>query len=444
MSTRFVFRVEEGRLDFALPRLVPVRQRFEAPEEPDVAAAVTREVRRLEGIIRPGMTVAVGVGSRGLADLRVIVRATITELVRMGARPFVVPAMGSHGGATPEGQLDVLAGYGVTPESVGVEIRAGMGAELLGRTRDGTAVYFGREALAADAALPINRIKVHTSFHGPVESGLSKMLAVGFGKHQGAAALHQRGADEFHRLIPEAAGLVITRVPVLGGLAVVENAFERVARVELVPAADIAGREPELLDLSRSLMPRIPFTGLDVLVVDRVGKDISGDGMDPNITGRHPNPRMRDAERDPTQIVVLRLTERTHGNVNGLGLADLTTLAVVAQIDYQKTWTNAVTSLELDFGKTPMWVGDDRTAMALALSMCTGVKPVEARMVRVHSTLDLQELWVSEELWRAEGVARNDLEMLGEPEEMAFTEAGHLVDLPLPGDPCASADLSLS
>ena len=427
----FVFQVEEGRLDAPLPRFVRVRQRFEAPEEPDVAAAVIREVRRLEGVVHPGMTVAVGVGSRGIADLPLIVSTAVAELTRLGARPFIVPAMGSHGGATPEGQREVLAGYGITPDAVGAEIHAGMDTRIIWRTAGGIAVHFSREALAADAVLPLNRVKVHTSFHGPVESGLSKMLTVGFGKHKGAAALHHVGADAFEWLIPEAATLVLEQVPVVGGLAVVENAYERVAHLEMVMPGAIPQREPELLDLSRKLMPGIPFKDLDLLVVDYIGKDISGDGMDPNLTGRHPNPRMAQPERSPRKIVVLRLTERTHGNVNGLGLADLTTRAVVESIDYQQTWTNAVTSLELEYGKTPMWVADDRTAIALALSTCTGVVVEAARAVRIRSTLDLEHLWVSEALWQSEGGVRSDLEALGEPGEIAFNEAGNLVDLPL-------------
>ncbi|GAB4255740.1 MAG: lactate racemase domain-containing protein [Thermoleophilia bacterium] len=430
----FRFAPEKGRLDIAFPLVRRVRQRFAAPREPDVCAAVAREMRRLDGRLAPGARVAVGLGSRGLAELPRLARAVVEELRVRGARPFVVPAMGSHGGATAEGQLEVLAGYGVTPETLGVEFDADMEVELLGHVSlpDGgtTPVYFSRAALRADAVLAVNRVKPHTSFHGPVESGLSKMLAIGFGKHLGAAGLHRRGTEAFAVVVPAAARLILDKVPVLGGLATVENAFEQVARVEFVPGPDIPAREPELLELSRRLMPRIPFRRPDVLVVDYLGKDISGDGMDPNVTGRHGNPRLADPERNPEKIVVLRLTERTHGNVCGLGLADVTTRAVVDRIDLQATWTNVVTSLELDFGKIPLWMPDDREAIALALSACPGLEPERARLVRVHSTLHLEELWVSEALWRAEGVGRADLEPLGEPEPMAFTAAGRLADLP--------------
>ncbi len=427
-----IFEVEAGRLDFALPRMVPVEQRLEVLREEDVAGAVRRELGKLAGQLSPGARVAVGVGSRGLADLPLLVRACVSELRRQGLDPFLIPAMGSHGGATSEGQLEVLAGYGLTPDSMGVEIRAGMEVDLIGRLADGTAVYFSREALAADAVLPLNRVKMHTAFRGPVESGLSKMLAIGFGKHKGAASLHQKGSEEFGWVVPQAAALILERVPVIGGLASVENGLEQVGRLEFVPGPLIPSREPELLDLSRRLMPRIPFTGLDLLVVDRIGKDLSGDGMDPNVTGRHPTARMTDPERDPRRLVALRASEQTHGNLCGLGVADLTTAALVDQIDYQQTWTNTVTSLELALGKTPMWVGDDRTAIALALSSLSGVVPIDARVARISSTLHLQRLWVSEALWEAEGPGREDVWSVGEPRDMEFDTAGHLVDLPRP------------
>ncbi len=430
------FQPERGRLDFSLPPWRLVRQRFEDVREPSVQAGVSREMAKLRPAVRPGMTVAVGVGSRGIRHLDEIVKAVVREFRAMGAEPFIVPAMGSHGGATAEGQAEVLAGYGVTEGSVGVRIAPGMDTVLLGRasvpeTRGGgAAVHFSREALAADAVFVVNRVKVHTSFHGTIESGLGKMLCVGFGKHTGAAGLHRLGAPTFEHLIPAATRLVLDHVNVLGGLAVVENAYEEVAHLEVVPGPQIPEREPALLDLSRRLMPEIPFKHLDVLVVDYLGKDISGDGMDPNITGRHGTWPLTDPERDPEKIVVLRLTEASHGNACGLGLADVTTRAVVDAIDRQATWTNVVTSMELTFGRIPLWVDDDRTAIALALSTCGGVEPAEARLVRVRSTLHLEDIWVSEALWQSEGAPRADLEARSEPVQPAFDTYGMLPDLP--------------
>ncbi len=426
------FRIVEGDLGSPLPLVRRIRQRLSAPQVNDVPGAIAAEMHKLDARLRPGLRVAVGVGSRGVAQIQQITRSVIEQLKQRGAEPFIVPAMGSHGGATPQGQLALLAGYGVTPASMGVDFDAAMETVPIGQTGDGLPVHFSRAALQADAVLPINRIKVHTEFHGPVESGLTKMLAIGFGKHRGAATLHARGFDTFHATVPAAAAVVFAKVNVLGGVASVENAGEAVAHLEIVPGAAIPAREPELLALSRSLMPRIPFRGLDVLIVDYLGKDISGAGMDPNITGRYAVRHLSDPEVNPQKIVVLRLTAATHGNACGLGMADLTTRAVAENIDYQQYWTNVVTSTELANGRTPIWLPDDRQAIALALRSCNRVDPPRARLVRIHSTLHLTELWVSEALWQAEDAARPDLEALTEPQPLAFNADGHLADLPLP------------
>lgn len=426
-------QIVEGGLDIPLPRVVRVRQKFPQVREPDVEAAVAREFAR-SGIgdqVRPGMRVAVGVGSRGLARLATLVQAVIRELRARGAEPFIVPAMGSHGGATPEGQREVLASYGVTEAAMGVPIVADMDTVLLGHTPDGVPVWFSRPAAQADAVFFVCRVKPHTDFHGPIESGLCKMLAIGFGKHRGAARLHQEGFARFHELIPAAARVILSRVPVLGGLASIENAEEDVARLEAVPADRILEREPELLAEARRLMARLLFDRLDVLVVDYLGKDISGAGMDPNVTGRYVVRHIRDQKPEVQKIAVLRLTERTHGNACGIGLADVTTRAVVENIDYQKTWTNVVTSTELAGGRTPIWMPNDRDAIALCILTCNGIDRTRPHLVRIRSTLDLQEIWVSEALWE-EHRGRPDLEALSDPQPMAFTPDGHLADLPLP------------
>lgn len=425
------FEVIAGGLDFPLPRWRRVAQKLRAPREEPVAAAVARELRKLDGRVQPGMRIAVGIGSRGVARIAEIARAAVQELKARGAHPFVVPAMGSHGGGTPAGQLEVLRGYGVTPEALGVPFEPGMETVLLGETAAGLPVHWSRAALDADAVLPINRVKVHTDFHGDVESGISKMLAIGFGKQEGATRIHRRGFDTFHALIPEVTRLVLAKVKVLGGLASVENAREEVARLELLPAEQIEAREPELLRLSRELLPRIPFERLDVLVVDWLGKNLSGAGMDPNVTGRYSVRHIVDP-RNPQKLVVLRTTELTHGNTCGLGLADVTTRAVIENVDYQKYWTNVIASTELAAGKTPIWMPDDRHAIALAIATANRVDPAAPRLVRIESTLQVERLWVAEALWQTDGRGRDDLVPLGEPEEMRFTPGGHLEGLPLP------------
>jgi Lactate racemase N-terminal domain len=425
------FSIVEGGLSFPLPKWRRVAQRIEAPRLESISEAVAREMRKLDGRVRPGMSVAIGVGSRGVARLAEIVRAAVAELQRRGARPFIVPAMGSHGGATPEGQLEVLKGYGVSPEALDVPFDASMETVPLGTTATGLPLHWSRAALRADAVLPINRVKPHTDFHGEVESGLSKMLAIGFGKQKGAATVHLRGFDTFHDVVPEAARLVFEKVNVLAGIASVENALEDVAHLEVVPGDQIARREPELVRMSRSLMGRIPFENLEVLVVDYLGKDVSGMGMDPNVTGRYAVRHLVDP-RNPKKLAVLRLTERTHGNACGLGVADVTTRAVVENVDYQKTWTNVVASTELTNGKTPIWVPDDRSAIALAIATCPRVDRMAPRLVRIESTLHLQELWVAEALWQSDGRHDSTLRALGDAREMEFASDGNLADLPMP------------
>lgn len=426
-------QIVEGGLDLPLPRMVRVRQRFPAVAEPDVAAAVARELRRPEVAdrVRPGQRIALGVGSRGIARLAEIVGAVVRELKALGADPFIIPAMGSHGGATPAGQREVLATYGVTEEAMGVPIVADMDTVQVGETPGGVPVWFSRPALEADAVLPIGRVKPHTDFHGTVESGLCKMLVIGFGKHRGATRIHQEGFARFHEVIPAAARVVLDRVPVLGGLAIVENAHEEPARIEFVPAGRILAREPELLEEARRLMARLLFDSIDVLVVDELGKDISGAGMDPNVTGRYVAAHMRGGTPAVQKIVVLRLTERTHGNATGLGVADVTTRWVVENIDYQKTWTNVITSTELAGGRTPIWMPSDREAIALAVKTLNGVDIRSPRIVRIRNTLELKEIWLSEPMWLEER-HRIDLEALGDPQPLPFTPEGQLRDLPLP------------
>lgn len=426
------FTITSEPLDVPLPAWRRVRQRFDDTREPSVEAAVAREMATLGSRIRPGMTVAVGVGSRGLASLHEMVRATVEALKARGARAVVMPAMGSHGGATPDGQRAVLADYGVTEASVGAPIDASMETVRIGVAEGDLPVHFSMAALACDAVLAVNRVKPHTSFRGAFESGLAKMLTIGFGKHAGATELHQRGMDRMSETIPAALAVVLREVRVLGGLASVENARDEVALVEAVPGEAIPSREPALLERARGLMPRIPFDRLDVLVVDRIGKDVSGTGMDPNVTRRYTARHLGIDPLAPQRIVVLRLTERTHGNAHGLGIADVTTRDVIESVDYQKGWTNAVASQSLDAARTPLWVPTDREAIALALLTCPGVDRTAPRLVRIGSTLELEACWVSEALWQAEGRLRPELTSLSEAEPVRFGADGRLADLPGP------------
>jgi len=414
-------------LDVPFPKMIKVRQIFPKKIVRDIPAAVRAELLRpaIRQRIRPGARVAIAVGSRGIANLALIVGTLIRELKEQGAEPFVVPAMGSHGGATAEGQRAVLAEYGITEEGVGAPVLSSMEVEEIGRLPSGLPVYFDRLALQADAIIPVNRIKPHTSFRGPVESGLIKMLTIGLGKHKGATTVHQEGFARFAENLLAAGRLILQRVPVAFGLAILENAFDQTAHLEAILPEDIEARERELLEEARRLMARLLFEQLDVLVVDRMGKEISGTGMDPNVLGRYTFPWMSGGP-SINRIVVLDLTEKSRGNATGVGLADIVTRRLVDKIDWRSTYLNVITSTNLGAARIPVTMDNDREAVALAIRTANRSDLEKVELARIKSTLELEEIWISEALWE-KNRGRSDLVPLGALEEMAFDAAGNLV-----------------
>jgi hypothetical protein len=384
-----------------------VVQHFPRPRLEDVTGAVRSELERAEvaATVPPGSRVAVAVGSRGIADLPALVAATVAGLGDLGAEVFIVPAMGSHGGATAEGQRAVLAHLGVTEETVGAPIRSSMDVEEIGSVASAhghdTPLFFDSIAWReAELVVPVNRIKPHTGFRGPIESGLCKMLAIGLGKHAGARRLHHEGYGVFDRLILEAGAAILRTGRVAFGLGIVENAFEETAIIEAVPAAGIVAREQELLEEARRLMPRLLMPEVDVLVVERFGKNISGIGMDANITGRGELGVALPEFDGPsiTRIVVLGLTPQTGGNAHGIGLADLITQRAFDQIDREATWVNSVTAGSLACGRIPIALPTDEEAIDAATRAVPGVRPEEAGIVRIRDTLSLTEIAVSASL----------------------------------------------
>ena len=413
--------------DVALPDWIAVRQAFADEREPDLAAAVRRELGRPEVQVEltRGARVAVGVGSRGLAGLAEITRATIEVLLEAGCEPFIVPAMGSHGGATADTQSALIAGYGVTEANMGAPLRSSMDAVEMGRLANGMPVYFDRAALEADLVVPINRIKSHTSFRGPVESGLAKMLVIGFGNHLGAQAIHARGYRSFADNLLEARALLLPQIPFRFGLASLENAHGAVARVEAVTAAALATREPGLLLEAKRLQPRLPADQIDLLVVGQIGKNVSGLGMDPAVTGRYSTGLSSEVEVE--RLVVLGLTPESRGNAVGLGLADITTAEVVAAVDLDATWINATTSTSLSAARLPIAMPSVREALKLGVKTCGQPDPTRLRAVWIDNSSRLDELRVSEGLWR-ELEGRAEFERLG-TFELGFDEAGAPVGL---------------
>lgn len=408
-----------------LPRMVEVRQRFDRTQVDDVAAATAATLASLPVDIRPGMSVAVAVGSRGIDQLATVVRATITHLREHGAEPFVVPAMGSHGGATAEGQVEVLAGYGVTEEGVGAPVRATMDVVHVGTTPSGTNVFCDAYAAAADGIVVVNRVKPHTDFKARHESGLVKMLAIGIGKQQGAAEYHERGFALFGELLPQVATVMIERLPVLFGVATVENAYDHVRRVEAVPAERIVEREAELLVEAKAAMGSILVGGLDLLVVDVLGKNISGAGMDPNITGRSVVGLPGFPEGVTRRICCLGVTEESHGNATGMGAADVISKRLLDAVNFDHVWMNGITSRAVEGSRVPMLGRTDEAAIQIATAACMGVGPTGPRVVHLRSTLHLETIEVSENLLE-EVRAHPDLEVVGEPRDWEFDAAGTL------------------
>ena len=414
--------------DVPLPRMARVRQRGEDDGLSNVAAAVRAELAKptVAAALRPGMSIALGVGSRGLADLPLLVRTTVDALREAGADPFIVPAMGSHGRATAEGQTAVLAKLGVTEESAGALIRSSMEVVEIDRLPNGLPVLMDAEAMRADGIAMINRVKAHTSFSGPVESGLAKMLTIGLGKQKGADGCHRLGFGAMAANVVDMARIKIARTPVLFGLASLENARERIFHVEAVPAADILEREPELLAMAKSRMAKLPFNPLDALIVDEMGKEYSGTGTDPHVTGRAATPYLDPSQR-VTKMAILRLSPASAGNAAGMGFADITTRQLFEAIDFDATYANHITSTVLSHARIPVIMPTDRRALQIAIKTCNA-EPETARVIRIPNTLHLGELRISEALVD-EARERPDLEVVGDSEAWAFEPDGRLSDL---------------
>ena len=382
------------------PKLAKVRQSFpDQPEVADVPEAVARAIRgsRIGGRIRPGGSVAVTVGSRGIAGIDRITRSAVETLQALGFEPFVIAAMGSHGGGTAVGQRALLAELGVTEESVGCPIRAEMETVGLGTNGFGLPIRFDANAIRADGIVLLNRIKPHTSFTGRYESGLLKMLTIGLGKREGAAQVHKLGLPGLLKLLPEVGAFLLERTPVALGIALLENARERTAKVVAVEPEDLLSVEPRLLDEARTLMGRLPFDQIDVLIVGEIGKTYSGTGLDPNVIGRQRVETMPDLPRPVvTRLAVLDLAPESMGNALGIGLADLTTARLVRAIDPAPMRMNSLTSNFLTRARVPIAMPDDHALIDACLDTCWRVRRADARLVVIPNTLELETLWVSE------------------------------------------------
>src|SRR5436190_3373291 len=416
------------------PLMLAVRQRFPVSPPLDIPAVVRQEFKEQKVLSRlqPGAQIAVGVGSRGITNIKNIVAAVLDALKSAGAKPFIIPAMGSHGGATPEGQIGVLESYGVTEQSMGVPIRASMEVERLGASADGVELFCSVEALRSDGIVIVNRVKPHTDFTGTHGSGVMKMMVIGLGKRTGAATCHGAAARlGLERVIHGIARVTLRRAPILCGVAIVENHFHDTARIAVLKPDEIEVREKELLDEARRMLPRLPFDDIDVLIVDRIGKNISGSGLDPNVTGRwvhgYSTSLGADNQAKPMirRIFVRDLTPETHGNAIGIGFADMTTTRLVNAMDKQITYINALTSLTPNGAKIPIHFDTDRECLVNALASLAIPDTRQAKVVRIADTLSLVKLEVSE-AYASLVKKREDLETQGEPREMRFDATENL------------------
>ncbi|MGH7263911.1 MAG: lactate racemase domain-containing protein [Candidatus Rokuibacteriota bacterium] len=410
----------------SFPRMVRVKQQFAGPMLHDVTAAVRETLGGLALPIRPGQTVGLAVGSRGIVNIAVVARACVEHVKRLGARPFVFPAMGSHGGGTAEGQLAVLEHYGITEATMGCPVRATMDVVEIGRAL-GLPVWLDRYAAEADWIGVINRVKPHTDFKGDIESGLFKMMTIGLGKHRGAIQAHRANIrHRYETVITEVGREVLAKARIAFGLAILENGYDETAKVQGFLPADLEAGERALLREAKAWMARLPFDPIDLLIVDEMGKDISGAGMDSNIIGRHgtffeppfTHPRI-------TFIVVCDLTEHTNGNATGIGNADFTTRRLADKVDWAPTYINCLTACSPAGAKLPPVLETDRDAIAVALS-CLGLDRIEdVRVVRIQNTLRLAEVEVSE-AFLSELAKRDDLQQVSGPAPLAFDQKGAL------------------
>jgi len=382
----------------SLPPIARVRQTVQQPAVADVPATIAQAIRssRISERVKPGGTIALTVGSRGIAGIDQIARAAVETLRALGFQPFVVAAMGSHGGGTADGQRALLAEFGVTEAFLGCPIRSEMDTVVLGTDGFGLPIHFDRNAFEADGIVLLNRIKPHTSFTGRYESGLLKMLTIGLGKRQGAAHVHKLGLPGLKRMLPEVGTFLLSRTPVALGLALLENAEEHTARVVAVEPEELLDVEPRLLDESRELMARLPFDQIDVLIVGELGKNYSGTGLDPNVIGRQRVETMPDLPRPiVTRLAVLDLSEETRGNGLGIGLADLTTERLVRALDPTPMRVNSMTSNFLTRARVPLALPSDRDVITSCLDTCWRIHRDEARVVLIPNTLELTTLYVT-------------------------------------------------
>ncbi len=417
--------------DVPIPPMFRARQTFPRPvltpqEIPEVIREqLSREPFRAK--LRPGMSVAITAGSRGIANVALITRSIVEFVRSCGATPFLVPAMGSHGGATPEGQLEVLASFGITPETMGCEIRSSMEVVELGISSTGLPVYLDRNAFQADGIIVSCRLKPHNAFRGPYESGPCKMMAVGLGKQKGAEQVHSDGMGRIAANIPSIASVILDKAPILFAIPCIENAYHETCRIVAIDRDDILKEEPELLKYAFTQMPSLLVGEGDVLIVDETGKNYSGTGVDPNITGTF-STEYAHGGVSVQRTCFLDLSEASHGNALGVGLASVITSRFFRKIDVEKMYPNCITSTVLKSALIPCVVASDREAIQMCIRTCTGIDRSHPRIIRIPNSLNIGRIMLSEAYFQDVQAGRwPGLTACSQPEPLCFDEEGTLL-----------------
>lgn len=410
-----------------LPRMVKVRQQFNRDIIENIPEKVLEELSRPEICerIKPGMSIALTCGSRGVANIRIILREVASFLKEHGANPFIVPAMGSHGGATSEGQKKILNSFGVTEDFCKCPIRATMEVCQIATTKDGEPVYIDKYAAKADGIIPINRIKPHTDFQYTYESGVMKIMAIGLGKQKGAETIHNWGPDYLSRRIEMFANHILDNANVLFGVGLVENAYDETCLIHAMTPDEIRNEEPIILKYAYKSMAQIMFKNIDILVVDKIGKEISGSGADPNITGRFATDCVKEGMVHSSKSIYFDLTDKTDGNACGVGLCDIITERLYKKIDIDKTYPNSITSTILNASKVPIFVKNQKEALQLGVYSSNCRDWSKVKIVRIATTADVSEIYISEGLL-PEAKDNPMIQIISEPEEMIFDENGDL------------------
>ena len=417
----------EGMEGIKIPRMMKVKQIYDSSKIEDLKFWIEKEMENnLSGKEKFNeKRICITAGSRGIPHIDLITRTVADKLKEWGAKPFIIPAMGSHGGGTAEGQREYLAGFNITEETMGVPVLSSMEVVQIGELPDKTPVYCDKNAYESDGIVVLNKVKPHTDFRGKHESGMAKMMAIGLAKHKGASMFHMKGFASFPARIPQVCDVFLKNAPVAFGIGIVQNAYDEISELEVMEKENILERDAALLEIAKNRTAKFKMPEIDVLIIDEIGKNISGNGHDPNIVGRSNSPGFEDV-LDLQKLFIRGFTKETHHNGCGLAMADITTRRCVNDMDFESTWVNVVTSTRLNGGRMPIYVNTDKEALLLSIRTCVGIDFDKVKVVRIKNTLEMEYIEVSESYYD-ELRDRNDIEILGEPFDIQFDEEGFMI-----------------